>query len=102
MLSGQLCNLSGTFVKRAQRQIHRDLVDNVAPEELREVGITAHDPKSGLPELLHTRPVIIHKTEKPVAAVWHGCNPSGELNRPGIRAEHQNVMQIVAPFSDRA
>ena len=89
-------DLRGMFVERAQRQVNRNFVNNVAAQKLSQPCVIAAQFETGLFERISAGPIFVHETEKFVAAFRGGLNFPRELNSARVCAQNQHVAEVAA------
>ena len=54
----------GIFVKRAQRQVHGNLVHDIAPQKFRKAGVVRNQGKAGSLKIRNSLPIIVYKPDQ--------------------------------------
>ena len=96
LLFAQGRRLKTAVIELPERQVHRDFIDDVATQELRQAFMGTGNRETRFLELIEPVPAVIDEAEDPISKVRIG-NPFGEFDGAGIGAQNQDVTQIPAP-----
>ena len=86
--------VGGMFVERAQREVNRDFINNVAAQKLGQPRVIAAQFEAGLFECIGAGPIFVHKTKEIIATFRGGFNLARKLNGARVGAQNQHVTQV--------